>query len=490
MSQARAEIESVKAALRDHSAWIRRDGGARADLSFRDLSGFDLRGVNLSNAALAGADLTGAKLMNADLSHADLFGADLEGADLTGAVLLAVDLRGANLHRAALTDTVLTGADLRPGTLMTDGGQTFAGGGATRLTEARLERSILAGAKLSGCDLSGADFTDADLSGVELSSAILIGAEFAGAHLEGVSLGGTVVDAATRERIYFPHDLPSGSLAEPTYTPISTEAFQEAVSAHERWTRGDDPAGRRLDLDLVEVRDADLAGRSLAGARLRRCRLTGADLRGADLKLADFSYSDVSSADLSNAVLDGGAFRRASLAGAKLTGAGTSVVLLSGDRSWPTNFEGADLTGADLRGVALDGVVGSARLDGARRSDDAPADDRPARPTAPQERRKHRRYTRPLMSATVHSREYRTRNWSLGGLCLVVGDDWTRFSVDERLKLEIRLKAGAEPATVETTVVHACPIRGQLSLRFIRQSAKLRTLLKHAFADYQKLTGM
>lgn len=493
--QDQAEIEAVKVALRDHQAWIRREGGGRADLSFRDLSGLDLRGADLSGAALAGVNLAGAKLMAVDLTRADLFGADLEGADLTGATLLAADLRGANLHRAALTDTVLTGADLRPGTLMSDGGHTRVADGATRLTEARMERSILAGAKLTGCDLSGAVLTDADLSGVELTSAILIGADLSGAHLEGVTLGDTVVDAATKERIYFPHDLPSGSLAEPTYAVMAAETFLDALDAHERWTRENDPTGKRLDLDLVEVRGVDLRGRTLAGARLRRCRLLEADARGADLKMADLSYSDLSGIDLGDSVLDGTTFRRATLARARLTGARTATVPLSGERSWPTNFDGADLTGADLSGIDLEAAVGSARLDGARLGDGTvmPILPPPPRPVVPTERRRHRRYSRPVFTVTGPNGEYRTRNWSLGGLCLAVGDEAADFEVGRKLKLEIRMRLINEPdarATAEAVVVFACPIRGQSSLRFSRQNAGLRALLKRAFAVYRKMAGM
>ena len=65
--------------LEDHSAWLRGEGGKRANLSDANLSGADLRGAKLS-----GADLRSANLGDADLSGAYLSDADLSNARMPG----------------------------------------------------------------------------------------------------------------------------------------------------------------------------------------------------------------------------------------------------------------------------------------------------------------------------------------------------------------------------------------------------------------------
>lgn len=70
-----------------------------ADLSERDLSGFDLSGARFDRA-----DLTGATL-----SHADMAGASLRRSDLTMANLVGADLSGAILYRASFTAAGLSG---------------------------------------------------------------------------------------------------------------------------------------------------------------------------------------------------------------------------------------------------------------------------------------------------------------------------------------------------------------------------------------------
>jgi len=84
-----------------------RNGWARADLRYADLSGVDLCYVDLSGADfryanLRGADLSGANLRGADLSGANLRGADLRYADLCGADFRDANLSGADLHFANL----------------------------------------------------------------------------------------------------------------------------------------------------------------------------------------------------------------------------------------------------------------------------------------------------------------------------------------------------------------------------------------------------
>lgn len=103
------------------------------DLSYTNLSGLNLYGVNLaqsnlyktnlSNANLATVNLEGAILSAANLSGANLNFANLSGAILSAANLSGANLNYANLHRAnlylanlqnaILDNTILDGANLR-----------------------------------------------------------------------------------------------------------------------------------------------------------------------------------------------------------------------------------------------------------------------------------------------------------------------------------------------------------------------------------------
>src|SRR6478672_7707098 len=86
------ELPGILAA---HAAFLlRRPGGRRASLKFRDLSGLDLTACRLAEADLSGAVLRGCKLGHANLRGANLFGADLTRVDFTEAVLVDADMRG------------------------------------------------------------------------------------------------------------------------------------------------------------------------------------------------------------------------------------------------------------------------------------------------------------------------------------------------------------------------------------------------------------
>lgn len=75
--------EELKEIIEKHKKWMFcADGGERADLSYMDLVGVDLRSENLGGMILKGADL--------------------RGADLTDAILVETDLKGANLDYSCL----------------------------------------------------------------------------------------------------------------------------------------------------------------------------------------------------------------------------------------------------------------------------------------------------------------------------------------------------------------------------------------------------
>jgi uncharacterized protein YjbI with pentapeptide repeats len=491
-----AEIENIKGIIVAHQNWLKRKGGKRADLSFRDLTGLNLPKIDLTGAKLSGASLCGAKLMGANLTQCDLFGADMEGANLTGATLAGADLRGANLHKAALTDAILRGADLRAGAIMSDGGAGSRQGGAARLTEAQMERSILAGANFSGCDLSGADLNDADLSGAELSGAVLVGTDLSGATLDGAAFNGTVIDQATLSRTYIPFALPPEAIAHPSYTEMAKDAFMEAVEAHERWVNTEGREGHRLDLDLVSVAGTDLSGRVLSAARMRRCRFKKAKWHKVGLEMADLSYCDLEGADLTEADLRGTTLRRAHLAAAKLGHAQAKPLMLAGGKPWPTNLDGADLSFADLRNadfgaaIILNTKLDGAKLDGSGIAAPDPGNAAPPRPATPQEQRKQKRFVRPVFMVQTDRGVHHTRNWSLGGLCFRIYDEEAAFKRGEVVKCKLMLADRMDiNAMAEFIVLHANTQKGQVSVRFERYNDDLKSFLKIAFQENQRLGG-
>ncbi|MGF7175679.1 pentapeptide repeat-containing protein [Azospirillum doebereinerae] len=487
------EVEEIRKIILSHQAWLKRPGsGKRADLSFRDLSRLNLERVALAGAKLAGANLTNTRMVKADLGQADLFGADMEGVNLTAATLAGADLRGANLHRALLTDANLRGADFRAGELLDDTRKTTRGTGTTRLTEAKMERSILAGANFAGCDLTGADLNDADLTGAELTSAVLMGTDFCGATLDGAVFGNTVMDQAALTRTYIPFALPPDAIVPPNYTAMPVAAFLELVAAHERWVDSGGAEGARLDLDLVSVAGADLAGRSLAAARLRRCRLPGARLTKASLEMAELSYIDLDEADLSEAVLRGATLRRAYLSHALLVRADARPAQLAGGRSWPTNFDGADFSDADLRHARMgEALVRGATflntlIDGS--GIDLTNAALPSPPPPMEERRRQKRFVRPGLVVHTEHGAFPTRNWSVGGLCLLAVNQ--PYRPGQTFQARVVMADRQEIAAVANlTVLHRDEERGQLSVRFHQYGDDLKGLLKAAFLEHQKLTG-
>src|SRR5438128_3145576 len=78
-----------------------------ADLTGRDFSGLNLRGIKMDRAVLRGADFTGAHLQSANLVGALAEQACFDRADLSRA-----RLSGANLVSASLEDACLAKAEM------------------------------------------------------------------------------------------------------------------------------------------------------------------------------------------------------------------------------------------------------------------------------------------------------------------------------------------------------------------------------------------
>jgi uncharacterized protein YjbI with pentapeptide repeats len=111
--------EELREILNKHQLWLKnKEGGAKADLSYADLSyanlrSADLSSANLRSADLRSADLSSANLRSADLSSANLSSANLRYADLSSANLRYADLSCADLRYADLSCADLSSANLR-----------------------------------------------------------------------------------------------------------------------------------------------------------------------------------------------------------------------------------------------------------------------------------------------------------------------------------------------------------------------------------------
>ncbi len=91
----------------------------KANLSYSKLDGANLnfanlKGVNLNNATLDGANLNFANLENSNLGNADLNGANLNFASLKGANMAGAIMDGANLFAAGTSVSTIC-PDSRPG---------------------------------------------------------------------------------------------------------------------------------------------------------------------------------------------------------------------------------------------------------------------------------------------------------------------------------------------------------------------------------------
>jgi len=101
--------DQIEQMLAEHQLYLEteyhqghRANFASADLSQRDFSGRNLRGIKMDRAVLKGTNFRRARLQSANLVGAILHGARFDEADLSGARLSGANLVSANLENACL----------------------------------------------------------------------------------------------------------------------------------------------------------------------------------------------------------------------------------------------------------------------------------------------------------------------------------------------------------------------------------------------------
>ena len=156
--------------IENHQHYLNEDidgwESMRADLSYKNLSGLNLRNANLHEAKLSSANLRDADFREANLSNADLRNADLRKADFRNANLINADLAYADLREADLRNANLYRAFC-----------CYANMYGAFCCYANLNGVDLRNADLREANLFRANLKDANLFGVNLKNANIINAE-------------------------------------------------------------------------------------------------------------------------------------------------------------------------------------------------------------------------------------------------------------------------------------------------------------------------
>ncbi len=284
------------------------------DLSYRDLSGANLkyaviRDTSFNSTDLSGADFSFATMVNdvyftnanlhgaslyqvvcdwrwscslyftdADLSEADLRGADLSGANLLGADFRGATLEGANLGNSVIDENTLFSKNISGVNFeyVDFSNRNFSG---YNLNGSSFSHAKLEGANFSGTYLVGVNFDSVDLSNRNFSGYDLSGASFNEANLSGVNLSETsLVGISAFNLLSCPSSLPTD------------------------WSCvGNNLIGPELNFTGINLNNANLSNANLYGSNFSSTVLTNTNLSNSNLSNSYFSYSNF---DEINGVID------------------------------------------------------------------------------------------------------------------------------------------------------------------------------------------
>lgn len=319
-----------------------------------------------SNALRNDADTITTERVKLSLRGRDLRYAVFDRSNFTGADFTLANLEGASFKGAILTDATISCA-VKP--LRSETGGEFKE--CAKLYAAQFDGAVMHRADLRGACALGTSFKSADLRASSLFKASLIGADLTLALLNGAVLaearmqGSKMLGAEFRGaslRFANLQRLDPRLIKDEDVTSVYDDCIDNLPAWVERRILDDAKAndGRtnvaQADLELVDLRLANLQGADLTRARLRGAdlhlsQMQGVELTKADLQGADISYASLQGSDLSNAQLDG-----ALLVETKLNGA-----VMRAARLWAAHLDRAQLSGADFRFARLEGAT----LDGA-----------------------------------------------------------------------------------------------------------------------------
>ncbi len=86
---------------------------------------------------------------------------------------------------------------------------------------------------------------------------------------------------------------------------ISPDELKKILEGHQRWLESEGKEGRRANLGLANLQNADLSGANLQEAFLAEANLRNADLGRGNLRKADLGRGNLRKADLGRADLQG-----------------------------------------------------------------------------------------------------------------------------------------------------------------------------------------
>lgn len=292
----------------------------RQSLAERDLSGVDLSGIDFSNADLGGtffesSNLSGARFDGANLAAAVLAHSRANQVSFKGAKLAGANLGGAKLEGTNFADTDLKGAIFF--------------------------RAALKQAQFDRAHLDGADFSEAELRGISLRGSKALELTFS-----KVSMVDANLSEATLEKCNF-FDV---DLSRVNFTGGRFDQCELAdVVAEQALFRG----ASLVNLRVVKVEKGTRLHQSdFSGTNLNMANLRGADLSGSDFTAATMGKADFSSANLTGAKLNGvraaeARFERANLTRAEFRGADLMNAMLARANVAGADFEQANLFRAD-----------------------------------------------------------------------------------------------------------------------------------------------
>ena len=360
-----------------------KNGGARAIIKFKNLSGLSLRGQDLSHADFTGSCFIGTDLSHGNFSSATFFACDMRRANLEAASFVRADFRGAFVAGANLEGADLKSADLREGRMMEKETANLVQNRNAK-GDSAVARTVFAGARMVSTNMSAvravsADFSDADLSNVDIKGADLRSANLEGANLSHSDLSGSDVRGACfKNSIMTNTILKEVEKRDADFTGVVTEKkegldytdmeipIEERLEKHALWLGSRGANGERLDLSSYDMRSFEkLTQYTLTAMKAIGANFLNQNFSGIDIQSAIFDESDFRDCKFIKSDLRGSSFKEARLSRCNFTDANLAPLMFKNtdgtSRIIPVNMNGVNLRYSVFRNAVLAGI----RLKGA-----------------------------------------------------------------------------------------------------------------------------
>jgi len=363
-----------------------KNGGARAIVKFKNLSGLNLSGKDLSNADFTGSCFIGTNLSGGNFTSATFFACDMRRANLEKAIFIRADFRGAFVAGANLEGADLKSADLREGRMMEQGANGLMKDKMRRdqSNNDGVARTVFAGARMVSTNMSSvramsADFSDADLTNVEIQGSDLREANMEGANLSHTDLSGSDVRGTSfKNAIMTKANLEGVEKAGANFEGVVTEkiqglslddmevAIEDRLGLHAQWLGSNGEKGERLDLSSYDMREfTDLKSYVLTAIKAVGGNFLNQDFSDIDIQSAVFDESDFRDCKFLRSDLRGSSFKEARLSRCDFSNANLAPLMFKNPdgtpRVMPVNMSGVTLRYSVMQNAVMAGI----RLKGA-----------------------------------------------------------------------------------------------------------------------------